>query len=129
MSTLDNSQNLIRVYNKVNISFLDTKNYFINTNSFSWDLNSSTINLDSPLNVDFDNNKIISLKGTYDINSSLLKLYNNRFNRSIYSSKGKAIYNIEIISDVAKWVKIDNTLEFKSNNKQVETTINLLNTK
>ena len=54
---------------------------------------------------------------------------NNYFNRSIFNNDGKEKYQIEIKSDFAKWIKNENTLEFKSNNKQVETTINILNFK
>ena len=54
---------------------------------------------------------------------------NNYFNRSLFNKEGKEKYQIEITSDVAKWIKNKNTLEFKSNNKQVETTINILNIK
>ena len=45
------------------------------------------------------------------------------------NDKGKEKYQIEILSDIAKWFKKDNVLEFKSNKKQVETTIDILSVK
>ena len=125
-STLNNTEKIIRVFDEVNISFFDTKDYYINTNSFEWDLNSSIIVLDSLLNVYFDNTKIISSNGTYDISSNMLILYNNKFTSSIISNNVDQKYNIEIRSDIAKWAKKDNVLEFTSNKKQVETKVNFL---
>ena len=52
-STLNNLSNTIKVFNNVNISFLDNANYFISTNSFNWDLNTSII--------DIKNNDIVAL--------------------------------------------------------------------
>ena len=125
-STLNNSSNLIRVFNKVNISLLENQNYFLTTDSFIWDLNSSNINLNSPLNINFDNTRITSLSGSYNINSSILKINNNILNRSIFNTEGNQQYQIETISDIANWFKKENIFEFTSNNKQVETTINIL---
>ena len=56
-----------------------------------------------------------------------LKDYNQRFYRIISNDHEK--YNINIISDKAKLVEDNQSIEFTSNNKQVETTINFLNTK
>ena len=42
-STFNNLTNSIRVFNKVNVSFLDKQDFYITTNSFDWDLNSSII--------------------------------------------------------------------------------------
>ena len=128
-ATLNNLDNIIRVYNNVNISLVDSKNYFVNTESFIWDLSKSRINLDKPLDIDLDNTNITSSSGSYNIKLGELKIMNNYFNRSIFNNDGKEKYQIEITSDVAKWIKNKNTLEFKSNNKQVETTINILNIK
>ena len=46
-STLNNLSNSIRVFNSVNISFLDNQNYYINTSSFDWDLNTSIIDINN----------------------------------------------------------------------------------
>ena len=99
-STLNNSTNLIKSYNNVNISILETENYFVITDSFVWDLNSSTINLTNPLDINFGNTMITSSSGIYNINSSLLKIDNNIFKRSVYNSDGIEQYQIEIISDM-----------------------------
>ena len=128
-ATLNNLDNIIKVFNNVNISLVDSKNYFINTESFIWDLSKSSINLDKPMYLDLDNTNITSSHGSYNIKLGVLKIMNNYFNRSIFNNDGKEKYQIKITSDVAKWIKNENTLEFKSNNKQVETTINILNIK
>ena len=128
-ATLNNLDNIIRVSNNVNISLVDSKNYFVNTESFIWDLSKSRINLYKPLDIDLDNTNINSSNGSYNIKLGELKIMNNYFNRSLFNKEGKEKYQIEITSDVAKWIKNKNTLEFKSNNKQVETTINILNIK
>ena len=125
-STLNNLTNSIRVFNSVNISFLDNQDYYINTNSFDWDLNTSIIDINDPLNINFDNTRINATNGFFNIDASLLKIDNSEFNRSIYNSNGEEEYQVKIISDFAKWIKTDNTLVFTSNEKQVETTINLL---
>ena len=128
-STLNNSSNLIKVFNNVKISLLDNKNYFLTTDSFIWDLNSSNINLNMPLNINFDNTRISSLSGSYNINSSTLIINKNIFNSTIFNTDGKEQYQIETISDIASWFKKDNIFEFTSNNKQVETTIKFLSIK
>ena len=128
-ANLNNIDNIIKVFNNVNISLVDSKNYFVNTESFIWDLSKSSINLDKPLDIELDNTNITSSSGSYNIKSGELKIMNNYFNRSIFNNDGDEKYQIEIKSDVAKWIKNVNTLEFKSNNKQVETTINILNIK
>ena len=128
-TTLDNFTNLIRVYNKVNISLLDTKNSFINTNSFEWNLSTSTINLNNPLYINLNNTKINSSHGYYNIDSSQLRLNNTIFNRNIFNESGVELYHVRIIADKAKWKQDNNSLEFSSNNKQVETKIDFLYTK
>ena len=128
-SIFNNSKNLLNVYNNVYISLLDHKNSFIKTNSFDWDLNTSNINLYSPLDINFENSRITSSYGSYNIDSSQLNLSNNVFNTSIQNSEGNQLYQIEIISDKSKWFKYNNSLEFASTEKQVETTINLLRIK
>ena len=128
-SILNNSSNFIKVFNNVNISLVTNENYYITTESFIWDLNSSHINLNSPLYINLDNTNIRSSSGSYNINSSLLKINNNIFKRKIISSEGKEKYQIEVSSDIAKWFKKENILEFTSNNKQVETTIKFLTVK
>ena len=125
-STLNNLTNSIRVFNKVNISFLNKQDYYITTSSFDWDLNKSFIDITNPVNINFDNTQITATNGFYNIDSSLLKIDNSEFNRSIYNSKGEEEYQVKIISDFAKWFKKDNSLVFTSNEKQVETTINFL---
>ena len=125
-STLNNLTNSLRVFNSVNISFLDNQDYYINTNSFDWDLNTSIIDINDPAIINFDNTRINANNGLYNIDKSLLIVYNSEFNRYIYNSEGEEEYQIKIISDFAKWIKKDNTLEFTSNEKQVETTINFL---
>ena len=125
-STLNNLTNSIRVFNGVNISFLDTQDYYITTNSFNWDLNNSVIDINNPVNINFNNTMINATKGFYNIDSSLLKIYNSEFNRYIYNSEGDQEYQVIIKSDFAKWFKKDNALVFTSNEKQVETIINFL---
>ncbi len=125
-STLNNLTNSISVFNSVNISFLDKQDYYINTNSFYWDLNTSIIDINNPLNINFDNTRINATNGVFNTYASLLKIDNSELNRSIYNSKGEEEYQVIIISDFAKWFKKDNTLVFTSNEKQVETTINFL---
>ena len=128
-ATLNNLSNNIRVFNNVNISFLKDSDYNISTNSFNWDLNTSVIDINNPLDINFENTKINSSKGFYNIDFILLKIDNTRFNRKINNSEGVEEYQVEIISDFAKWFKNDNKLVFTSNEKQVETTIKFLLTK
>ena len=128
-STLNNYNNLIRAYDMVYVSLLDNTNSFIKTNSLDWDLNSSNINFNSPLHINFKNTTINSSDGIYNIDSGQLKIYNNIFNRSIFNKNGETLYKIRIIADLAKWLKDNNSLEFTSNNKQVETTIDFLGIK
>ena len=128
-SNLNNSTKLINVYNNVLISLLNSNNYFIKTNSFNWNLNNSNIDLNSPLNINFDETRIKSSNGSYDIESSLLKINNNIFNRSIFNIDGEEQYNVEIISDKATWFNHNNSIKFTSDDKQVETTINILTIK
>ncbi len=125
-STLNNLTNSIRVFNSVNISFLDNQDYYMTTNSFDWDLNTSIIEIIDPVNINFDNTRINATNGFYNIDAGLLKIDNSDFNRYIYSSNGDEQYHVKIKSDFAKWFKKDNTLVFTSNKKQVETTINFL---
>jgi len=125
-STLNNFTNTIRVFNSVNISFLDNQDYYINTSSFDWDLNTSNIDINNPVIINFNNTRINATNGFYNIDASLLKIDNIEFNRYIYNSKGEEEYEVKIISDFAKWFKTNNTLVFTSNEKQVETTINFL---
>ena len=125
-STLNNLTNTIRVFNSVNISFLSNQDYSITTNSFVWDLKSSIIDINNPVVINFDNTLINATNGLYNIDLSLLKIDNSEFNRYIFNSDNHKKYQINIISDFAKWFKNDNTLEFISNNKQVETTVNFL---
>ncbi len=128
-SSLNNSTNLIRVYNNVNISLVENANYFISTDSFIWDLKSENIKLNNSLDINFDDTKITSLSGSYNINSNLLIINDNIFKRSVYNSDGEKQYKIKILSDMASWSKKENLLEFTSNNKQVETTIDFLSIK
>ena len=125
-STLNNFENIIKVYNNVNISILGERNSVITTNRIFWDLNKSIIELKSPLDINFENTTIYSSDGLYDIELGRLKLNNNIFNRVIYNKDGYPSYKINIIADLAKWLKQGNSLEFTSNNKQVQTTINFL---
>tara|TARA_Y100001968_G_scaffold284861_1_gene284450 strand:- start:528 stop:1187 length:660 start_codon:yes stop_codon:yes gene_type:complete len=128
-SRLNNISNVIRVYNDVSISFLDNDDSYITTDSFEWDLNTSVIDINNPLNINFDNTKIYASNGFYNIKSSLLKIDNTELNRNINSPEGDIKYQLRLISDFAKWYKNENTLVFTSNDKQVETTINVLLTK
>ena len=79
-STLNNLTNSIRVFNSVNISFLDNQDYYISTNSFEWDLNTSIIDINDPVKINFDNTIINATNGFYNIDSSLLKIDNSEFN-------------------------------------------------
>ena len=125
-STLNNLSNSIRVFNNVNLSFLDNQDYYITTNSFHWDLNNSIIDMNNPLKINFDDTEINATNGLYYIGSGLLEIDNSEFKRYIYNSEGEGEYQLKINSDFTKWYKKDNTLEFTSNQKQVETTINFL---
>ncbi len=62
-------------------------------------------------------------KSGHKFRSSVLYIESNRY---IYNSKGEEEYQVIINSELAKWYKKDNTLEFTSIEKQVETTINFL---
>ncbi len=128
-SIIENSLNLIKVFNNVNISFLEPKEYYIITDSFIWNLNTSNIDLDKPLDIIFDETRITSSSGDYNVDTGTLSINNNQLNRTIYNIDGKEQYRIVIKADVAKWYKSNNLLEFKSNNKQVETTVNFLGDK
>ena len=128
-STINNISNLINVSNNVIISFIDNKDYFISTKSFNWDLNTSIIDIDSPLNMNLDNTNIIATNGLYNLDLSQFIIDNSLFNKSFYSSEGKKLYQVEIKSDYANWLKKEKTLVFQSNDKQVETTIQFLTTK
>ncbi len=125
-SILNNLSNYIKVFNNVDISFIDKDDYFINTNSFDWNLRTSIIDIDNPLNINFADTNIVATNGIYNIDSSLLKIDNTEFNRNVYNSEGKEEYKIKIKSDFAKWFMNKNTLEFTSNDKQVETIIDIL---
>ena len=128
-ATLNNSKDLIKAYNGVKMSLLNKDKYFINTESITWNLNKSKINMRSPLDIKFGNTSIISSSGKYDTNSSILKIKNNIFNRTILNLEGKKNFHIEILSDNANWSQNNNIIEFTSNQKQVETTIKFLSTK
>ena len=128
-STFNNYKNLISAYNNVSISLLDNEDSFIKTNSFNWDLNTSNINFNSPVYINFDNTTISSANGVYNIESGQLKINDNIFNRTIFNKEVGLIYQIKIVADMAKWFKDNNSLEFTSNDKQVETTINILSNK
>ena len=128
-STLNNYKNLIRVYNNVNIYLMENINSYITTNSLDWDLNTSNINLNTPLLINFDNTTIVASDGIYDIELGNLKLNNNIFNRNVLNKERDPIYQIEIIADNANWFKENNLFEFTSNEKQVETTIKFLGIK
>ena len=128
-SSLNNATNLIRVYNNVNISLVENDNYFISTDSFNWDLKSENIKLNNSLDINFDDTRITSLGGSYNINSNLLIINDNIYKRSVFNSDGEKKYKIKILSDIASWSKKENLLEFTSNNKQVETTIDFLSIK
>jgi len=125
-SILNNLSNLIRVFNNVNISFLNNSEYLISTNSLDWDLNTSVIDINNPLKINFKNSKIIASNGSFNIESGLLNIENTVLNRYIYNSEGREEYQIEIISEFTKWSNSNNTLFFTSNENQVETTINFL---
>ena len=125
-STLNSSQNIIKVFNDVFITLENNPNSFINTDSFDWDLRQSFMTLNSPLEVNFNNTKILSDSGKYNLDKNQLKLNNNVFKRSIFNVNGIKQFQIETISDVAMWSKQNNLLEFKSNKNQVESTINFL---
>ena len=128
-STLNNYNNIIKVYDNVNISLLNTKNSFIETNTLDWDLNNSIINLYNPLYIYFDNTSINSSNGFYNIDSGELNINNNIFNRNIFNNNGELIYKINISAEKGKWNKASNLLKFTSNEKQVETTIDFLSIK
>ncbi|WP_269616976.1 LPS export ABC transporter periplasmic protein LptC [Prochlorococcus marinus] len=128
-STINNMSNIINVFNNVTISFIDNKDYYITTNSFNWDLNTSIIDIDSPLNMNLDNTKILATNGLYNLDLNRFKIDNSIFNRTFYNSEGKITYQVEIKSDLANWLKNENSLVFKSNGKQVQTSIKFLTTK
>ena len=128
-SSLNNYKNLIRVYKDVKISLINNKNSFIITDSFDWDLSKSTIDLNNPLLINFDNTTISSSNGLYNIDSGQLEINNNIFNRNIFNKEAKQIYQIKIIADLARWNKDGNSLEFSSNDKQVEATVDFLSIK
>tara|TARA_B100001250_G_scaffold164370_1_gene141362 strand:+ start:615 stop:1274 length:660 start_codon:yes stop_codon:yes gene_type:complete len=128
-SSIENSLNLIKVFNNVSISLLKPKDFYIDTDSFIWNLNTSHIDLDNPLDINFESTRISSSSGDYNIETGTLYINNNILNRNILNSEGNQKYFITIISDMAKWYKSNNLLEFKSEDKQVETTIDFLTIK
>ena len=129
-STFNNLSNTIQVFNDVKISFLDDNDdYFITTNSLSWDLNNSLLDINKTLYINYDNTNIIANEGLYNINSNIFKIVNSNLIRNIYKPNGQKDYQINIKSDFAKWLKHTNTLVFSSNDKPVQTTINFLTTK
>ena len=128
-SILNNITNSIKVFDNVNISFLDKPDYYITTNSFLWDMQTSIIDINNPVKVNFNNINITATNGSYNIDSKLLEIENSDFNRVNFNSDGHVDYEIKIKSDFAKWFKTDNTLVFRSKEKQVETIINFLITK
>ena len=125
-SILNNSTNSINVFNNVFISFLAKQDYYITSNSFYWDLNTSIIDINNPVNINFDNTLINGTNAAYNIESGLLKIDNTEFFRNIYNSKGEDQYHVKINSHIANWFKKDNTLVFTSREKQVETTVKFL---
>ena len=125
-STLNNLSNIITVFNNVNISFLDNEKFYITTNSFIWDLNTSVIEINKPLKINLDETLINATNGFYNIDSGILKIENSEFNRYIYNLEGEGEYKVKIESEFSKWFKKDNTLVFTSKEKQVKTTINFL---
>ena len=127
-TTLNNSSDLIKVFNNVKITFMDNSDYYILTNSFNWDLNTSILKIDSPIKMNLDNTNIIASNGIYNINSSLFNIDNSIFSSNAYNSEGIKQYVLQIKSDLAKWFKNENMLVFTSNDKQVEATINFLAT-
>ena len=128
-STLNNSMNVIQAYNKVNISFPDNKDFLIKTDSFDWDLNTSNINFPSHLDIYFKNTSVISSNGSYNFESGQLKINDTIFNRIIFKNGVEPLYKIRIIAEMAKWSKENNSLEYSSTGKQVETSIDFLGIK
>ena len=127
-STLNNSQNILRIFNNVNVTLKNNQNSFIKTETLDWDLGRSLISLTTPLEVNLLNTKILSESGQYIIDKNQLIINNNLFKRSIFNTNGIRKYQIEIISDIATWSTMNNLLEFKSIDKQVESTIDFLST-
>ena len=125
-STLNNITNNIRVFNNVKIAFLGTQDYYLETNSFDLDLNTSYIYINNPLIISLLNSYIIGEKGAYNIDSSEFKIVSTEFRRNLYNSDGEEEYQVKIKSDLANWFKNDNILVFTSSEKQVETTIDFL---
>tara|TARA_B100000579_G_scaffold317978_1_gene267533 strand:+ start:535 stop:1194 length:660 start_codon:yes stop_codon:yes gene_type:complete len=127
-STLNNSQNVLRIFNKVNVTLKNNQNTFIKTDTLDWDLGRSLISISTPLEVNLPNTKILSESGYYNIDKNQLIINNNFLKRSIFNINGIKKYQIEIISDIATWSTKNNLLEFKSIDKQVESSIDFLST-
>ena len=127
-STLNNSQNILRIFNNVNVTIKNNQKSFIKTETLDWDLGRSLISLTTPLEVNLLNTKILSESGQYIIDKNQLIINNNVFKRSIFNINGIRKYQLEIISDIATWSTKNNLLEFKSFDKQVESTIEFLST-
>jgi len=125
-SIFNNFSNVISVFNNVKFSFFENEDYYITTNSIKWDLNTSIIDINNPIKLNFMDTTINASNGNYNIVDSLLKIDNSEFKRNIYNSESDKGYQVEIKSDIAKWYKNDNTLEFLSDDKQVETTLKFL---
>ncbi len=124
---LNNTRNHISA--KDNIVITDNKqtDNSIKTDQLSWELNKSIINLDKELIINFANTNIYSKEGIYDLNLNKLDLKNVFFTRKIKNRKGFTSYDIIINADNSKWLKENNSLEFSSDNGQVETTIDIFN--
>ena len=126
-ATINNATKFISAANNVIISDSEQPINSIETRQLYWDLNDSIINLDNELSINLPNTNIYSKKGNYDLNLDLVYLHEVLLTRTINTIDGFRSYEITITADKSKWLKEHNSLEFTSDNGQVETTIDLFN--
>ena len=86
-SIFNNSNNFLRVDNNVYISLNESKDSFLETKSFDWDLNESFIILKEPLYTYFNNTKIKSYSGIYNIDQGELTITNNELGLSCLTTR------------------------------------------
>ena len=125
-SFLHNANQTIRLFNDVIITGFEKDDSKITTSEFTWFLDKSLINLDNNLKINFNNTKIYSTNALFNLNNNLMHLYSVEFYREINNQNGRNNNLVTIIADNAKWQKQDGIIEFTSNQKQVETTIDFL---
>jgi len=126
-AALNNTTKIISATDNVVISDIQNQGSSIVTSQLNWNLKNSIINLDDEMLIKLPNTIIYSKEGTYDISLDRLDLKNVLFTRTGNNKNELTTYEINVTADKTKWLKKDNSLEFRSEKGQVETTIDLFN--